>query len=164
MNVRWGPSEKPLYQIIRTTHGGAQGGVWRRFLGLRPGHTYKIEVRLNTLEMDACTNAWAFSFHAARDNADGTGLTEAQMAGRVVLPDGNKGAEAGRVTFYEPGVTTKGKWVKRSTDKPGPGLEISNITLPTEVTSITVWIRHSGENSTGVGMDWIRLEDVTPSP
>jgi hypothetical protein len=161
MAVRGDPWDKPLYQIIKTTQSGVQGGVWRRFLGLKPGHTYKVEVRLNTLQMDACTNAWAFSFHAAQDNPDGSGLTVAQMAGQAALPDGSKGSEAGRVAFYEPGVTTKGQWKKKSTDQPGHGLEIKNIVLPKNVTSITVWLRHSGANSTGVGMDWIKLTDMT---
>jgi hypothetical protein len=164
MSVRGDPWDKPLYQIIKTTQSGVQGGVWRKFLGLKPGHTYKVEVRLNTLQMDACTNAWAFSFHAAQDNPDGSGLTVAQMAGLAALPDGSKGPEVGRVVLYEPGMTTKGQWKKRSTDTPGSGLEIKNITLPKDVTSITVWLRHSGASSTGVGMDWIRLTDVTDKP
>lgn len=161
MRVRGDPWDKPLYQVIKTTQTGVQGGVWRRFLGLKPGHTYKVEVRLNTLQMDACTNVWSFSFHASHDNPDGEGLTVAQMAGNAALPDGSKGSAAGCVARYEPGVTTKGEWKKRSTDKPGPGLEIKNITLPENVTSITVWLRHSGADSTGVGMDWIRLEDLS---
>jgi hypothetical protein len=156
-----GPEAKPFYQIIKTTQMGVQGGVYRRFLGLRPRHTYKVEVRLNTLKMDTITNDWVFSFHAAYDHPDGTGLTTAQLAGSAALSDGSKGPAAGRVALYGPGVTTKEKWVKRSTSEPGPGLEIKNITLPPGVTSITVWLRHSGANSTGVGMDWIRLEDVT---
>jgi hypothetical protein len=161
LKVRGDPWDKPLYQIVRTTKGGVQGGVWRRFLGLKPGHTYKVEVRLNTLRMDACTNEWAFSFHAAYDNPDVRGLTEAQMAGQAALPDGSKGSEAGQVALYGPGKTTSGEWRLRSTDQPGPGLKIKNITLPKDVTSITVWLRHSGANSTGVGMDWIKLTDVT---
>jgi len=159
--VRGDPWDKPLYQIIKTTQSGVQGGVWRRFLGLLAGHTYKVEVRLNTMQMDACTNAWAFSFHAAQDNPDGRGLTVDQMAGRTALPDGSKGPEAGRFALYEPGKTTKGKWLKRSTDQSGSGSEIKNIALPKDVTSITVWLRLNGANSTGVGMDWIRLTDVT---
>jgi hypothetical protein len=157
------PDEKPFYQIIKTTRTGVQGGTYRRFLGLRPSRTYKVEVRLNTLLMDSITNDWAFSFHAAHDYRDGTGLSPAQLAGTAALPDGSKGPAAGRVALYGPGVTTKGKWVKRSTSEPGPGLEIKDLTLPPGVTSITVWLRHSGANSTGVGMDWIRLEDVTSS-
>lgn len=159
--VRGDPWDKPLYQVIKTTQGGVQGGVSRRFLGLNPGHTYKVEVRLNSLQMDTCTNAWAFSFHAAYDNPDGSGLTLAQMVGRAALADGSKGEKAGCVARYELGVTTKGEWKKRSTDKPGPGLEIKNITLPENVASMTVWLRHSGAGSTGVGMDWIKLTDVT---
>jgi hypothetical protein len=162
MRVRGDPWDKPLYQVIRTTQSGVSGGVWRRFLGLKPGHTYKVQVRLNTLQMDACTNAWSFSFHAACDNPDGRGLTVAQMAGTAPLPDGSRGPAAATVALYGPGVTTKGKWVKRSTDKPLPGSEIKNITLPAGVASITVWLRLSGANSTGAGMDWIRVEDVTP--
>jgi hypothetical protein len=157
------PDEKPFYQIVKTAKVGIQGGVWRRFLGLNPGHTYKVEVRLNTLQMGDCTNEWAYSFHAAYDHAGGQGLTTNQLAGVAALPDGSKGPAAGRVALYGPGVTTKGKWEKRSTDKAGPGLEIKDITLPDNVTSITVWLRHSGADSTGVGMDWIRLEDVTSS-
>ena len=64
-----GPDDKPFYQLIKTTQRGVQGGVYRRFLGLKPGHTYKVEVRLNTLKMDAITNDWAFSFHAAYDQS-----------------------------------------------------------------------------------------------
>lgn len=161
MRVRGDPWDKPLYQLIKTTQAGVQGGVWRRFLGLKPGHTYKIEVRVNTLQMDACTNAWSFSVHAAYDDPSGKALTAAQMAGTAALPDGSIGPAAGRIALYGPGTTTRGEWKKRSTDKPGPGLKIKNITLPENVTSITVWLRHSGAGSTGVGMDWIRVEDVT---
>ena len=161
MRVRGDPWDKPLYQIIKTTQKGAQGGVWRRFLGLKPRHTYKIEVRLNTLEMDACTNEWTFSFHAAYDNPNGSGLTTDQLAGTATLPDGSNGLDAGRVALYGAGVTTKGKWVKRSTNEAVSGLKSKSITLPEDVTSITVWLRHSGDNSTGVGMDWIKVEDVT---
>jgi len=160
MAVRGDPWDKPLFQIIQTTQSGVQGGVWRRFLGLKPGHTYKVEVRLNTLQMDLCTNSWSLSFHAAYDNPGGSGLTVDQFAGIAPLPDGSKGSEAGRIALYGLGETTKGKWVKRSTDKLGSGLEIKNITLPKDVTSITVWLRHSGADSTGVGMDWVKLEDV----
>ena len=161
MAVRGDPWDKPLYQIIKTTQSGVQGGVWRRFLGLKSGHTYKVETRLNTLQMDVTTNEWAFSFHAACDNSDGSGLTVAQMAGTALLPDGSSGPKAGCVALYGPGTTTKGQWKKRSTDVSGPGLEIKNLTLPKDVTSITVWLRHSGANSSGVGMDWIKLADVT---
>jgi hypothetical protein len=161
LGVRGHPWDKPLYQIVRATQSGVQGGVWRRFLGLKPGHIYKVDVRLNTLRMDSCTNEWAFSFHAAYDNPDGRGLTVAQMAGQAALPDGSKGPEAGQVALYGPGKTTSGEWRLRSTDQPGPGLKIKNITLPKDVTSITVWLRHSGANTTGVGMDWIKLTDVT---
>ena len=161
LGVRGDPWDKPLYQIIRTTQSGVQGGVWRRFLGLKPGDTYRVEARLNTLRMNVCTNEWAFSFHAAHDNPDGRGLTVAQMAGQAALPDGSKGPEAGCVALYGPGKTTGGNWDDRWTGETDSGLAIKHITLPKDVTSITVWLRHSGANSTGVGMDWIKLSDVT---
>jgi hypothetical protein len=153
------PDEKPFYQILKTTRGDVQGGIWRRFLGLVPHHTYKVHVRLNTLAMDASTNDWAFSLHAAYDNPGGTGLTTNQLAGAAALPDGSSGPSAGRVALYSPGTTTQERWVERSTDEPGGSLK--KITLPKNVVSITVWLRHNAVNSTGVGMDWIKLEDIT---
>ena len=43
----------------------------------------------------------------------------------------------------------------------GVGNAISDIALPANVNTITVWLRHSGENSTGVGLDRLRVEDLS---
>lgn len=161
LSVRGDPWDKPLYQLVKTTKSGVQGGVWRRFLGLKPSHTYQVEVRMNTFKMDACTNKWEFSFHATADNPDGTLLTAEQMAGAAPLPDGTKGPSAGCVIAFGPGRSTKGQWKLSSINPLASSPKAKYFTLPKGVTSITVWFRHSGANSTGVGTDWIKLTDVT---
>jgi hypothetical protein len=40
------------------------------------------------------------------------------------------------------------------------GQAISDITLPPDADTITVWFRHTGDNTSGVGFDWIKLKDV----
>lgn len=155
------PETKPFSQIIKTMSLGVKAGVWRKFLGLTPGHTYRISARLNTLEMDACKSDWSFSLHAAYNGPGGTDLTVGQFSGLAPLPDGSSGPSAGRTASYRPGATTNSKWVKGSTDGGGPGLEITDITLPTGVDTISVWVRHSGSDSTGVGIDWVRIEDLS---
>lgn len=155
------PDQKPFYQIVKTRLPDVQAGVYRKFLGLTPGHTYRISGRLNTLEMDASTYDWSFSFHAAYNAPGGADLTVAQLIGSAPLPVGSEGPAAGRIAQYGPGVTTKGKWVKRTSDDSLPGLSIANLTLPSGVDTITVWLRHCGAKSTGVGIDWIKLEDLS---
>jgi hypothetical protein len=102
------------------------------------------------MEMDPAKDDWSFSMHAIADRK-GTGkLTESQMAGIAALPDGKTGPEAGRIAYYGPGITTRGEYVMHSDD----------ITLQQDSNSITVWLRHTGKGTSGVGFDWIRLEDL----
>ncbi|MFP4029412.1 MAG: hypothetical protein ACLFWL_16615 [Candidatus Brocadiia bacterium] len=79
------------------------------------------------------------------------------------MPDGSSGPRAGRLVRYGPDHTTEGKWIKSITapDDRSPGREIGDITLPAGVTSISLWARHSGENSSGVGYLWVKLEDLS---
>ncbi|MBS3763187.1 MAG: hypothetical protein KGZ25_07795, partial [Planctomycetes bacterium] len=132
------PMQKPFYQIIRPKAAGVSGGIWRKFLGLTPGHKYRVSVILSTLKMHEAEGDWAFSFHATPDDAEGKDLTAEQMAGKTALPDGSKGPEAGRLVRYDADHTTEGKWIE-STTAPGdrsPGRKIGDITLPEGVTSI----------------------------
>jgi len=152
---------KPFYQIIKTFTPKVQAGIWRKFLGLTPGHTYRISVRLSTLAMDSTKSDWSFSFHAVHNGRSGANLTVEQLAGQKALPDGSSGPQAGQIALYQPSVTTEGKFLQRTTDDSGPGQEITNITLPKGVDTITIWFRHTGANSTGVSFDWVKLEDVT---
>ncbi|GAI80678.1 unnamed protein product [marine sediment metagenome] len=50
-------------------------GVKRKFLGLTPGHTYRVSARLNTLEMDSGQGDWSVSLHAAYNPPGGADLT-----------------------------------------------------------------------------------------
>jgi hypothetical protein len=132
---------KPYKQVLRTPRGGTIG-IWRQFLGLVPGHTYRISARLNVPDSDPNEKDWSFSLHAVPDRK-GAGLSAQQMGGLAALPDGKSGPEAGAVVRYGPGMTTKGKYEMKGT----------SIVLPAESSSITVWLRLSGRNTGGVEFD-----------
>lgn len=152
---------KPIYQHIGGSGAEAAVGVWRRFLGLTPGHTYKVSVRVNTFSMDASNGDWDFSVHACHDGSGGAPLTLEQFAGRAALPDGTSGKGAGQIACFGPAQTSHGSWLCVSTDGPASGKVVGNIKLPPQVSSITVWLRYRGSTG-GVGMDWSALEDVSP--
>jgi len=142
----------------------AVAGVKRKFLGLAPGHTYRISARLSTLELDSAKENWSFSLYAAYNAPGGADLAVEQLGGLAELPDGNKGGAAGRIALYEPGLTTNGTWEERSTGKEWRGLVAPDITLPRGVDTMTVWVRHRGVDSTGVGIDWVKIEDLSVLP
>lgn len=148
------PDEKAYYQIVKTKTTDVQAGIWRKWLGLYPGHKYRVYVRLNTLAMDQKTNDWSLSFHVAAADSKGTDFTTDQLTGKTPLPDGSQGPEAARIALYGPGKTTKGQWVTNTVD----------IVMPPGVDTLTTWLRHSGKDSTGVGMDWIKVEDLSYKP
>jgi len=142
---------KPFRQVLKTGTQGGTLGIWRKFLGLIPGHTYKLSARLSTLEMSPNDTEWGFSIHAVADKPGKKELTSNQMAGLEVLPNGKTGPQAGRIAEFGPGkLTAKNEYVIRSAD----------ITLPADSDSITVWLRHTGKGTSGVGFDWIKLEDL----
>jgi hypothetical protein len=157
---------KLFYQRVKSKKPGEQVGVWRKFLGLVPGHTYKISAWVCTGAMDDSQGDWSFSLHAVPDAPDGKDFTADQFAGRAALPAGARGPQAGAFAAYRRGVTTARKeFARASTDSAdnSPGREIGHITQPPDVTSITVWVRYTSAdpNASGVAFDHLRLEDLT---
>jgi hypothetical protein len=150
---------KPFYQIITTKSANVKAGIYRKFLGLTAGHTYRLSTRLNTLEMDKAANEWSFSLNAVPIKGD-TDLTVSQMAGIDVLPDGKRGESAGRMVSFGPKNTTKGNWIEHKTAKGEQGIETTDITLPEGTDAIFVWLRCSGQNAS-CAMDWIKLDDLS---
>jgi len=164
------PEHKEFYQVIKCEGTSAAGGIYRHFFTLVPKHTYRLYIRVNTLEMGqvkapepASRQAtWSFSVHAvANKSGEHENLTSEQMAGLSPLSDGTKGQEAGQMLCYSPETTSGSKWVEYNTGEKRPGGIIGDITLPAECDTITVWLRVSGKVASGVGMDWIKLEDLT---
>jgi hypothetical protein len=151
---------KGFYQVLKG-HGTFAGGVSRRFLGLTPGHTYRVGARLNTLESKE--GAWAFTFHAAYNPASGEDLSSAQMAGDLALPNGAKGKAAGQIASYDSTTTTDGKWGERSSEKKTADNPTGDTTLPAKGSdSITIWFRFEGKDVTdvAVGLDSVTIEDL----
>jgi hypothetical protein len=152
--------DKRYYQTIKG-RGAFTGGVSRRFLGLTPGHTYRVSSRMNTLETKQ--GNWSFSFHAAYNPSSGEDLTPAQMAGDEALPNGTKGKAAGQIAKYDSTTTTDGKWVERSSEKKTADNPTGDITLPAKGSdSITIWFRFEGKDvaDVAVGLDSVTIEDL----
>jgi len=154
-----GPDDKPFFQLIKSGEPTIQAGICRKFLGLTPGHTYRLYSRLNTLGMDDAKDDWSYSLHVAYNASGGANFTTDQLSGRAPLPDGSTGAAAGQIVEYKRGATTKGKWIQSSTGDTTSG--IKDVIVPQGTDTITVWVRLAGAAPTGVGIDWVKLEDVT---
>jgi hypothetical protein len=153
----------PYYQAIKAPPQGGEHGVYRKFLGLTPGHTYRLTACLSTLEMDSIKGDWSFSLHAAPNGPDGRDLTGQQMAGLAPLPDGRGGPQAGRVAVRGPDNTTKGAFeLVFSGDKGAGDPQSSHITLPAGVDTLTVWVRFRCSDPKGkVGFSGVKLEDIS---
>ncbi len=74
------------------------------------------------------------------------------MAGLEAILSGETGLQVARIAEHGPDtLTAKNEYVIHSAD----------ITLPEDSNSITVWLRHTGKGTSGVGFDWIKLEDLS---
>jgi hypothetical protein len=163
-NAALGLLTKPFYQVIKAPRGGGAHGIYRKFLGLTPGHTYRLTACLTTLDMDSVKGNWSVSLCAAPGAPDGKDLTVQQLAGSAPLPDRRSGLEAGRIASYGPGNTTRGAYELVFSGENGgsPEQTSSNITLPAGVDTITVWVRFRCSDPTGkVGFSGVKLEDIS---
>ncbi len=146
------PDQKPFYQIMRTTgeHGGI-GGIWREYLGLTPGHVYRLTVRVNTLDLGPDSGRWSYSLHAVAYHSSSPAITPEQMAGLLPLPDGSRGDPAGLIAGDDARRTTAGRYEECT----------GELVLPDGRDSITVWLRLSADRpDIKVAMDYARLEDL----
>ena len=163
INPAWALMTKPFYQVIKAPPAGVVHGIYRKFLGLTPGRTYRLTAGATTLEMDAVKAGWSFSLHAAPTGPDAKDLTVQQLAGLAPLPDGSSGLQAGQIKSYGPGETTKGNFsLVFSGENPAAGAQGSNITLPAGVDAITVWVKFNCSTPNGkVGFSGVKLEDIS---
>lgn len=145
------PSDKPFYCLLKTTSSDAVGGIQRKFLGLTPGRSYEISIRINTLGNGDPFNGTLCSVHAAPDSMASGTLTPQQLAGIAPLSNTSSGAPDATFAVFNTENSTKGKFVTKNTV----------VSLPDDVTSLTVWIKLQGHNSQGIAMDWISVEEIT---
>jgi hypothetical protein len=153
----------PFYQALGATAGGVTHGIYRKFLGLTPGHTYRLAACVSTLDMDSVTSPWSFSICATPNRSGDPDLTPEQMSGGDALPNGPTPAY---VASFSPGRTTKGQFSFLFTgERNEKGEEVGHITLPPATDSITVWLRFSCSEAQGkVAFSGVMLEDVTANP
>jgi len=154
---------KLLYQVVKAPPEGVTHGTYRKFLGLTPGHTYRLTACVSTLGMESASGNWSFSVHAAPSGSGGKGLTAKQMAGSASLPTDRKGPQAGRIVSYGPGKTTRSDFALAFTgDNPIGGGEIPHIVMPAGMDTLTVWVRFRCSDPEGeVAFSGVKLEDLT---
>jgi len=151
--------KRTVTEAAATEAATVDGGVYRRYLGLIPGHKYRVFGRFNTFESDPAAGDWRLSFHSCAD-PPGQGLTVAQLSGKEPLPSGATLPDGACIaSFGTKGQTTNGKWVQVSTGTRGASADIE---IPEGSTSLSAWVRVTGKIPTRFGMDWSALEDVTP--
>jgi hypothetical protein len=156
----------PFYQTIKAAGNAGSHGIYRKFLGLTGGHTYRLTACVNTLDMDSAASPWSFAICATPNRPGGADLTAEQMAGSAALPNGARGPKAGIVASFVPGHTTKGQFhLAFSGEKDEGGNTVAHVTLPADANSITVWLRFSCSSSQGkVAFSGVMLEDITANP
>jgi hypothetical protein len=157
---------KPFYQAIKGLGGSENHGIYRKFLGLIPSHTYRLAACVSTLDMDSLTTPWSFSVCAIASASSGPDLTPQQMAGAAALPNASHGPKAGCVASFAPGHTTKGAFnLVLTGERNEQGEEAAHITLPPGSDTITVWLRFScGDPQGKVAFSGVMLEDITANP
>lgn len=157
------PEEKRLYQILRATGGDSSGGVYRYFLGLQPGHVYRVRMRVNTLDQRADAGQWSYSLYALPVSSSAGEPSSAQLAGTAPFASGATAGQAALFTRLGSGGggDTQGEWRYVATDGNGPGATgRGNIVLPAGADSILVWVTYTSDIPGAVGFDWIALEDA----
>ena len=157
------PEDKLLYQILRANGGDSSGGLYRYFLGLQPGHAYRVRMRVNTLDQRADTGQWSYSLYALPVSSSGGDPSPAQLAGAAPFASGAMAGQAALFTRLGSGGggDTQGEWRYVATDGDGPGATgRGNIVLPAGADSILVWAAYTSDAPGAVGFDWIALEDA----
>jgi hypothetical protein len=145
-------SQKPYVQLMKLPKGGESVGLYRKFVGLQSGHTYKVSVNINTNEMGLKQDKdWVLSVHATHNGALNKTLNEKQFLGTEALPNGKGGLHASQISELNSTNNTCGKYAEQS----------GQVTLPEGVNSITVWVRlQSSKTTDEVSIDGIKLEDL----
>jgi hypothetical protein len=142
---------KPYFQVMKAPPKGQAHGVYRKFLGLTPGHTYRLTACLSTMDMDSAKGDWSFSVHGTPTR--GEALPLEPLAEKVAS-----------IASFGPGRTTHGKFdfVISGYTRLAEGSVSQNVTLPADACAIAVWVRFRCDDPAGrVGLAGVRLEDLT---
>lgn len=157
------PRQKPYWLRICTIDRFSKGGIWRKYIGLKPGHTYRINARISCGDSSGNDNGdWSVSFHALPADSDHAEVLTEQLQSLAPLSEDSVGPDAREFASFTPGNDTGGEFALISTENLGVGNDAGDITLPLGTDAILVWLRVVGKvPSPGVGFDWIQLQDVT---
>jgi hypothetical protein len=155
------PVAPKYFQLLGSAPGRLRSGVYRCFIGLNPGHTYRLSFRASTLGMDEEEGPWSFTIWAAAFSGEVTYDEDFEW-----LVDGSFAAQADKVgdkvelIHYDNGKTTNGKWMQTSTGSDESTVP-SDLLVPTGSDSIVMWAYFKADRPTpGVGFDLVSIEDL----
>jgi hypothetical protein len=155
------PVAPKYYQALGTAPGCLRSGVYRCFIGLNPGHLYRLSFRASTLAMDEEEGPWSFTISAAAFSGEVTYNEDFEwLVDGSFAPQADKVGDRVELIHYENGKTTSGKWVQTTTGSDESTIP-SDLLVPTGSDSIVMWARFKADRPTpGVGFDLVSIEDL----
>lgn len=141
-------------QVFKGT-GTGQMGLYRRWLGLQPGHAYRVSAHLNKLDTKAAN--LQVTLCAVQLPRRGEDLTPKQMAGEEALPDGKSGKNAGQLARCDVTASPNNQQTEVPSGMKPLEPVAGEIMLSGDHDSIAVWCRVEIEDGQEVAL---RLESL----
>ncbi|MCG3196756.1 MAG: hypothetical protein GHCLOJNM_01232 [bacterium] len=154
------PEQKPLYQSFTLAEKSAVGGVVREFLGLTPGHAYRVSTRMSAGDSDAVSGPWSLSFHVAPRRSDASPLTPEELAGLVPIRGRSPDFASTQIARLTRDTSQPNRWEPRSTGDTREDNRAADIALPEGMDTLVVWFRAEGSVPPRAGFDSVTLEDL----
>lgn len=149
---------KPFRQVVRLDASpGTAGGVYRKFLGLKPGASYRITAHVAADAEATAAGAWEVSFWA-RPQAGAAAVEPQLLAGATAaIEDGHSGAT--RIAVFGPDERIADAGASAATL---PLKQVDAVvTLPPGADAILFWTRCQGKVPVVCAVQYIRLAEIS---
>jgi hypothetical protein len=147
------------YQILRAQGGDAKGGIYRTFLGLKPGHEYRFTVRVNTFFMTPDEDCAVSIITSIRPGLDAKPLSDKTFAG---IDNSEVGEGLRSLAEFNFDNNTNNTWRTTSATLSVPRV-LDSVKIEQGVASLLVWVRlNAGSLGASFGLDYVGLEDLGP--
>ncbi|MBX3176351.1 MAG: hypothetical protein KF886_03240 [Candidatus Hydrogenedentes bacterium] len=151
-------------QRIRSTSGGAAGGMYRFFIAQTPGRVYRPALRYRIMDEGIDLDG-QWSFEVMVGTLDPSLAYEYDYASRVLAGDywqelNSKGSQIA-VWKHDQSTVSTGDWILSQTGASDSDIPQKDILLGDDETAIFFCIRLQGYKPDGIVMDGVRLVDVT---
>jgi len=151
-------------QLVRWMSPETPGGLMRYFPGLLRGRTYRVSVRVSTLDIAADPSAsWSLKVYTGQTRLPEGSLAVHEGPSQVaqLLRDNERTVLMGTLDQSR---VTGDDWVTVSTSAAQPDGGPHDIVLSDPEDVLFVCLRFQGTMPSGAAFDLVRVEDVTSSP